>query len=130
MNNSILYVEPIYIQAENEESAIPELRRVVIGYGEKVVWGESFDEALRKMFPAMESAVTASLTTEQASDEGVATASKTLASDETPIADLVRQATLYFEQAETAQRAGKWSEYGQYQNLLQQTLKQLEANAK
>ena len=130
INNSLLYVEPIYIQAEDEESAIPELRKVVIGYGEKVVWGDSFDEALRKMFPAVESAVTASLTTEQGSDEGVATASKTLASDETSIADLVRQATRYFEQAETAQRAGKWSEYGQYQERLQQTLKQLEANAK
>jgi uncharacterized membrane protein (UPF0182 family) len=82
------------------------------------------------MFPAMEPAVTTSLTTEQGSDEGVATASTTLASDETPIADLVRQATRYFEQAEIAQRAGKWSEYGQYQDLLQQTLKQLEANAK
>ena len=50
MNDSLLYVEPIYIQAEDEKTAIPELRRVVIGYGNKVVWGESLNEALVKMF--------------------------------------------------------------------------------
>ena len=32
MNRSLLYVEPIYIQSEDEETAIPELRRVVVGY--------------------------------------------------------------------------------------------------
>ena len=50
MNNSLLYVEPIYIQSEDEKTAIPELRRVVVGYKENVVWGASLDEALIKMF--------------------------------------------------------------------------------
>ena len=50
MNNSLLYVEPIYIQSEDEKTAIPELRRVVIGYENRVVWGASLDEALVKMF--------------------------------------------------------------------------------
>ena len=41
MNESILYVEPIYIQSEDAATAIPELRRVVIGYKENVAWGKS-----------------------------------------------------------------------------------------
>ncbi|MDE0503747.1 MAG: UPF0182 family protein, partial [Candidatus Poribacteria bacterium] len=50
MNESILYVEPIYIQSEDAKTAIPELRRVVIGYKENVAWGKSLDEALINMF--------------------------------------------------------------------------------
>ena len=50
MNNSLLYVEPIYIQSEDEKTAIPELRRVVIGYENEVVWGETLEDALDEMF--------------------------------------------------------------------------------
>ena len=122
MNNSLLYVEPIYIQSENEKTAIPELRRVVVGYEENVVWGESLDEALIKMFGVdIPAAPDATLSRTEV---------PALSASETSVAALSEQATRYFKQAQAAQRAGKWGEYGRYLKLLEQTLRQLEENAR
>ena len=122
MNNSLLYVEPIYIQSEDEKTAIPELRRVVVGYKENVVWGASLDEALIKMFGADIPAASAATL----SEAEVAA----LPAGETSVPALVEQANRYFNQARAAQRAGKWDEYGRYLEHLEQTLRQLEENAR
>ena len=122
MNNSLLYVEPIYIQSEDEKTAIPELRRVVIGYENEVVWGESLDEALLKMFGQGTRFQTTEATaiTETAADPGT--------DQTTSLQGLAKQANLYFNQAQTAQRAGDWAEYGRLQQLLGKTLQQLTGN--
>ena len=128
MNESILYVEPIYIQSEDAATAIPELRRVVIGYKENVAWGKSLDEALINMFgKSLASATGGSVTSEDASD---ITSADMPTSGETSVRDLVGLATRHFESAQKAQRVGNWSEYGRHLNLLEQTLKQLEANTR
>ncbi|RMF06829.1 UPF0182 family protein, partial [Candidatus Woesearchaeota archaeon] len=44
VGESILYVEPLYIQAER--SQMPELKRVIVSDGKKVVMEESFEKAL------------------------------------------------------------------------------------
>ena len=123
MNESILYVEPIYIQAENAESAIPELRRVVVGYKENVAWGASLDEALINMFgKRLEVALTQNAPSAETA-EGVS------ASVPISISTLAKQARDQFEAAQAAQRTGDWAEYGRYLNLLEATLQQLEADA-
>ena len=121
MSNSLLYVEPIYIQSEDEKTAIPELRRVVIGYENEVVWGESLDEALRKMFERG----TRSQTTETAGATEMAADAST---DQTSLQGLVNQAKQYLNQAQTAQRSGDWAEYGRALQLLEETLNQSVGN--
>jgi len=49
INNSILYVEPIYIQADNK-NAIPEMKRVIIVYKNKIVMEENLKDALLELF--------------------------------------------------------------------------------
>ena len=44
VDNTLLYVEPIYLQAET--AAYPELRLVAIMHGDKLSYAETFDEAL------------------------------------------------------------------------------------
>ncbi len=121
MNDSLLYVEPIYIQSEDEKTAIPELRRVVIGYGNEVVWGESLDEALVKMFRQRTTllATTTTPTTESATDTGT---------NQTSLISLIQQASRHFNQAQDAQRAGDWAEYGRSLQLLEDALRQLEGS--
>ena len=122
MNNSLLYVEPIYIQSEDEKTAIPELRRVVIGYENEVVWGASLDEALVKMFgQGRRFQTTAATTTED-------TAATARSTEQIPLRELVEQANRYFNQSQNAQRAGDWTEYGRSLQLLEETLQQLEGN--
>lgn len=48
IKNSLLYVEPIYIQAT--DIAMPQLTKVAVAYGEKIVWADSFDAALKQIF--------------------------------------------------------------------------------
>jgi uncharacterized membrane protein (UPF0182 family) len=46
--DSILYVQPLFIQAENIGN--PELKKVALVLGEEVVLGDTFDEALNDLF--------------------------------------------------------------------------------
>lgn len=129
MNNSLLYVEPIYIQSEDEDTAIPELRRVVVGYKKieddnpQIVWGETLDDALREMFLKRIGSQTETsaddITLAPSDDPQVATS----------VRGLIQQANSYFNSAQQAQRNGDWAEYGRNQQLLEQVLKQLEESA-
>ncbi len=47
----LMYVQPIYIQAA--VGKMPELRRVVVVFGDELSYGASFEEALSKFFPQM-----------------------------------------------------------------------------
>lgn len=49
IENSLLYVEPIYIKADNPNS-LPEMKRVIVAYQDKVVMEETLDEALERIF--------------------------------------------------------------------------------
>ena len=120
MNNSLLYVEPIYIQSEDEKTAIPELRRVVIGYENEVVWGETLEDALDEMFGQR---TRRRITEVTATPE--ATGDQT---DQLSVRELIQQANQHFNEAQSAQRAGDWTEYGRSLQLLEETLQQLDGN--
>ena len=46
---SLLYVEPIYLQADNQNS-IPEMKRVIVAYNNKIVMEDNLETALRTLF--------------------------------------------------------------------------------
>ena len=48
VNNSIMYVEPVYLEASNQ--AIPEVKRVIVAYGDKIAYASTLDEALENLF--------------------------------------------------------------------------------
>ncbi|NLS44500.1 MAG: UPF0182 family protein, partial [Firmicutes bacterium] len=48
IERSVLYVEPLYLLAERSE--LPELRRVLVAFGDSVAMGDTLDDALRKVF--------------------------------------------------------------------------------
>jgi uncharacterized membrane protein (UPF0182 family) len=49
--NSLLYVEPFYLQASGSQSKLPELRMVATAVQDRLTWGKTFDEALKNLFP-------------------------------------------------------------------------------
>jgi uncharacterized protein len=55
---ALLYAEPIYLQAER--SPMPELRLVVLALQDRLVYGPTFDSAMRAMFGNEASSLTAS----------------------------------------------------------------------
>ncbi|MEW9677115.1 UPF0182 family protein [Lentibacillus sp. L22] len=48
IEDTILYVEPIYIESSNATS-LPEVKQVVLAYGDKIVMEKDFDTALDRM---------------------------------------------------------------------------------
>ena len=48
IDDSLLYVEPIYLQAS--ASRFPQLKKVVLATQTKLVWGDTFDDALNLLF--------------------------------------------------------------------------------
>ncbi len=49
IENSLLYVEPIYLKSENQNS-IPEVKRVIIVYKDQIVMENTLEEGLKKIF--------------------------------------------------------------------------------
>jgi uncharacterized protein len=50
IENSLLYVSPLYLRAE--QGQLPELKRVIAAYGDRVVMQETLPEALAALFGA------------------------------------------------------------------------------
>jgi uncharacterized membrane protein (UPF0182 family) len=55
IEDSILYVEPLYLEA-TEEGTLPQLQRVIVSYGDRLTMQDSLDEALDELFGAGTSA--------------------------------------------------------------------------
>ena len=143
VNDSFLYVEPVYL--ESETTAIPELKRVIVADGENVVMRETLDEALAALLaeapPVAEIVVDPPVEEEpplvdeeEADDVDVAppdeeevdTAPDAADLDAT-VEELILSANRNLEAALAAQRAGDWAAYGEAQDALQRDLEQLMA---
>ncbi len=97
IENSLVYVQPLYLRAETGK--IPELKRVIVAYENRIAMDETLDGALAKIFGQ-------SGLTEVKSPSPAAPASG-------PEADLLARAKEHFDRAIKAQRAGDWTLYGQ-----------------
>ena len=49
LNNTLLYVEPVYQQYINEEDSVPTLKKVIVASGSKLAIGDNITEALRNL---------------------------------------------------------------------------------
>ena len=107
IDDSLLYVEPVYLRAEQGE--LPELRRVIVAYAKEVVMRPTLEEALTALFG-------------NESTPQVAQPSIPVNAD----SNLIQQAADAFERAQAAQREGNWAEYGRYQQQLKKIIQQLQ----
>ncbi len=127
INNSFLYVEPLYLLAEN--SALPELKRVIVASGSRIAMRNTLDEALVALLEAAPAAI---LVAEEADGVPAATeTSPTPAPTPRPSGDgsieaLVQAANDHFLAAEAAQRQGDWTTYGRELDALRDALQQLD----
>jgi uncharacterized protein len=118
LDDSLLYIEPLYLQAETGK--IPELKRVIVASGENVVMANTLAAGLAQLFgnlPALASGETTTTPTETAVEEDSAAeadtpTSSTSASLEEEIAILAQAAADHYEAAQAALGAGDWATYG------------------
>ena len=114
IEKSLVYVKPIYLQSET--SQIPELKRVVVAYGDELVMEPTLDGAFASLFGGA-----------AAPQPEIAAPSPTAPTAKTPsnVKALVDQAIGQFQRAKEAQRNGDWAAYGEQLKALEKTLNQL-----
>lgn len=112
IEESLLYVRPLYIRAEGGK--IPELKRVIVAYENQIAMGETLDEALNTIFGK-----DASIAVETVIEE-------TVVDDTATTEDLVSSANEHYQNALNAQRIGDWSMYGSEIEKLGKILEQLQ----
>lgn len=103
IGSGVLYVEPLYIQAEN--MGIPELKRVIGSLGNKVVMAKTLPEVLTALYKGEN--ITISVEEEKPKDRQT----------------LLGKAYDQYSQAESLIRDGDWEGFGEYYSLLGETLK-------
>lgn len=122
IDDSLLFVEPIYLQSTGEERNLPEVKRVIVAYGDKVVMGDSLSDSLNQIFDLEDEE------TEQKPEETEKPEDGTVPiTDESSEKELIKKANTLFDQAEKAQQSGNWGEYGEKLNELKEVLKRLES---
>jgi uncharacterized protein len=111
IENSILYVSPLYLRAESGQ--LPELKRVIAAYGDRVVMEETLGDALAALFrqpsggprPAEAPAGAASAAVER---------------------DRAHAALSHYDRALERLKAGDWAGFGQELEELRGSLEGLE----
>lgn len=120
IEQSLLYVEPVYLRAEQGE--LPELRRVIVAHDNDIVMRETLEGALTAIFGESTAAPVAQppATPEQ---EAAATADlPTLTADQS---DRIQDALNAYEAGRAALQQGDWEAYGQAQQELESILNEL-----
>ncbi|BDR71302.1 UPF0182 protein [Clostridium tetani] len=93
INNSLLYVESMYLRAKGKNSA-PEVKGIILSYGDKIVLDTTMDEALTKLFTKKE----------EGKEENI----------EDNKINSIKEAKVIYDKAIKAQRDGDWAKYGEY----------------
>ncbi len=112
IEESLLYVRPLYLKAE--AGKIPELKRVVVAYENKIAMEETLEEGLSKIFGSGAGVRT----------QGSATRPSASGEFSQDIKDRMRRASFAYEEALRAQRDGDWARYGEAIRRLGDILKQ------
>jgi len=120
VGDSILYVEPVFLEADQSE--LPELARVIVGFHEKVVMEPTLEEALISLFGSREPSKPEETGTQPGTPG--AEPGDPVAPPAT-IPELAAKAQALFEQAREKMQQGDWAGYGKVLDELEKALQDL-----
>ncbi|MHB8757596.1 MAG: UPF0182 family protein, partial [Bacillota bacterium] len=117
IGNSIVYVRPLYL--ESATNKLPELKRVIVSYGDRVVMEPSLGEAFARIFgtpvsPGTKPGPTTGTGGTQAGQLSAA------------VQSLITQANDLYRRAQEAITAGDWAAYGKAVQDLGDVLRRLQ----
>ncbi|GAI20230.1 unnamed protein product, partial [marine sediment metagenome] len=115
LGKSILYVEPVFLQAE--AGGLPELKRVIVATGEQIAMETTLEKSMAAIFgaaaPPAEPVVL---------PPPPAVPEKPIAAD---IAKLVEEAHQHYNKAQQYLKEGDWAGYGEELEALEAVLERL-----
>lgn len=109
IEESLIYVRPLYLKAD--AGKIPELKRVIVAYENKIAMEETLETALSKIFGTAQ--------TPSVPDE----INKPVVSTGQQTNDLFKQAQELYDEAISSQKEGNWALYGDAIKKLGEILK-------
>lgn len=119
IEEALLYIRPLYLRAESGK--IPELKRVIVAYENRIAMEETLEASIEKIFQLGARAEQAQATEAPAGAQTAAAAAPAAA------ADLVVKAREAYDRAIAAQRQGDWAKYGEEIKRLGVLLEDLKA---
>ena len=117
IEQSLIYVQPLYLAAA-EQGALPELRRVVVAYGNQIAMEPTLEAALGRIFGARVRGDDAGRPAERAAGAAPVPAPSALSAG-------VQRAWEAWQRAQEALRKGDWAAYGQEQRRVEDALREL-----
>jgi hypothetical protein len=111
IDKSLLYVQALYLVAE--QGGLPELKRVIVAFGNQIVMEETLEQGLQRIFSGKAVSVptpSAAPTLEVAKDQ----------------IDPARQALDHFQRAQEFLRQGNWAGYGEELKRVEALLRQMQ----
>lgn len=125
VGGGILYVQPVYVQSSGDAS-YPTLRRVLVGFGEKVGFAPTLDEALNKLFGGESGAQTAQDagvdSTEADAGEGGSEGGSSSGGESPDLKKSLDEANKAMQDSSEAMKNGDWAAYGKAQDRLNKAL--------
>jgi uncharacterized membrane protein (UPF0182 family) len=116
VESSLLYVEPLYLAAA--KGSIPELKRVLVAYGNQIAMEPTLDGALQAVFARRDRR------------PGAPTPAAGPGAGAAGIGPLVGQAWEAWSRAQEALRRGDWAAYGEAQQRVEEALRGLRERAR
>jgi uncharacterized membrane protein (UPF0182 family) len=123
IDNSFLYVEPIYITSQ---TSMPQLKKVALAMGDKLAYADTYEQALAQLIEevggkggSQTSAVTTSTT---GGLPVVSTAAPTAGSSSNQAADTLKRVRDHLQRYREFNSQGKWSEAGKELEEIQKLL--------
>lgn len=117
VKDALLYVEPLYLQSE--QSKMPELRRVIVAHGDKIVMEPTLNEALQKLFGKEVAREQVKTDTQKPPEAGV----------QKTVKELAQEANKAYEEGLTRLKSGDWAGYGESNSKLKDILEELSRRA-
>jgi len=113
IEKSLLYVQPLFLAAD--KAGLPELKRVIVAFGDQVVMEDNLELALQRLFGKGKATAEAPVLTDPVAGPKTSSASSPLA----------REAMTIYEKAISFQRQGNWAGYGEEMKKLEQIIKRM-----
>ena len=110
LEDSLIYVQPLYLVA-TDKGGLPELRRVIVAYGNDVVMEETLESAIQRLFSGM-------LPSMKIMEKGTA-------ADSRRPKELGSRALEQLRKAREALRKEDWTGYGKSLKELEETLREM-----
>ena len=125
IDNSFLYVEPIYIQAQ--QASMPQLKKVALAMGNRLAYADTYEQALQDLINQLAPTPGVSQPTSinpRPSDGTPQPAPTQVGTESSQAVDKLRQIRDHFQRYRDLSSQGKWAEAGKELEEIQRLAKQ------